>query len=262
MLRLKTAIVTGASSGLGRALALRLLRRGYRVVLVGRNEAALRKVSENASEARILLADLADASQTASLVDKSTDLLGVARIDLLVNCAGMAVTGRAEDISEAQYEKCWRVNFTSAVSLARQVLPRMKSRRAGTIVNVSSGVARRALPYISPYCSAKAALNSFTESLRVEVACFGIKVMLFSPGPVTSNFHEATEHCGSTKLAFPPFRGVDADRVAEKLERAIVAGKTRVVLGLRASVAYHLNYWIPKLTDFIVGSLYRLEIKP
>jgi len=258
------AIVTGASSGLGRSLALELVHAGYSVAIVGRNEKALKLLAtglpENAqTRVKAIKADLTNDSEVSTLVARCEAALGKGPVDLLVNCAGYAVMGRAEDIPLEDYRRCWKVNFEATVSLCQQVLPAMRARKAGTIVNVSSGVARRALPYAAPYCSAKAALNSYTESLRVELMNSGVTLLLFSPGPVASNFHEATVHRGSTKIAFPPFHGKSANEVGKKLFEAIENRKDRVVLGGKASIAYHLNYWIPRITDRIVSRMYKIE---
>ena len=257
---MKVAIVTGASSGLGRELTRKLLANDYRVAVIGRSAVRLQSaIAGYENRAKIVEADLSQATSVEGLVERCLAELQESSVDLLINCAGFAVTGKLQDIPEVIYEQCWRVNFTSAVSLVKQSLPHMIRENSGMIVNVSSGVARRALPFISPYCSAKAALSSFTESLRVELAFTQIKVMLFSPGPVTSGFHDSTVHCGETVLAFPPFIGVEAEIVAQKLFRAIEQKRTRVVLGFRASLAYHLNYWLPSLTDLIVRLVYRIQ---
>jgi short-subunit dehydrogenase len=254
----KTAIVTGASSGLGRALVLELLKEGYAVALVGRNEKKLKELAQENDKAKVVVADLTKEDDMRQLYPRCKSELR-SPVNLLVNCAGMAVTGRIQDIPRDAYEYCWKVNYLSTVQLIQAALPDMIERNTGMIVNVSSGVGRRALPFASPYCSAKAALNSFTDSLRVEVSGTGIKILNFAPGPVESNFHDSQIHYGTTELHFPPFHGVDAGAVAHKLFQAIQSGRRRVVLGFRANIAHHMNYWSPGFTDRVVAKMYKVE---
>lgn len=185
MNELRKVILTGASSGLGRAAALEFLHAGYEVALIGRNEQKLEDVLDGLPlperrRAHAVVADLSEPKQVEKLYQKCHAILKSSP-DIFVYCAGMAITGRIEDVPADALERCWRVNFSSAVSLTQQMLPDLKARKGGMIVNVTSGVARRALPFISPYCSAKAALHSFTESLRLEVKDFGIKIAFFFP---------------------------------------------------------------------------------
>lgn len=259
------AVLTGASSGLGGALAAQLLENGYEVAMVGRNDAGMRAIVDKLSpeaqaRARIVTADLGNLKEVEGLIDRCQSAFGSpSPITHLINNAGFSVTGRIEDIPTEEYERCWRVNFLTPASLCRQVIPEMKKAKVGVISNVGSGVARRALPYVSPYCTAKAALHSFTESLRVELASTGITVMLFSPGPLLSNFHTAQVHCGKTKIISPPFDGKKSEDVAKKFFHAIEQRRERVTLGGRASLAHHLNYWAPRLTDRLLQRIYKLE---
>jgi short-subunit dehydrogenase len=255
----KNILLTGYSSGIGRALALELSHAGYILGLVGRSqdkfEALLSEIPSDAQKnTSWISADLANSEEVATVVERFQK-----PVDILINCAGVSVTGKIEDIPLSEFNRCWKVNFQAPVSLIQQVLPQMKQRRTGEIVNVSSGVAIRALPYIAPYASAKAALNSFTDSLRVEIASFGIRVLLFSPGPVASQFHENIKHYGEQHLASPRFHGEAAEKVAQILFKALQSNKNRVTLGTRAKLARHLQYWSPTNTDKILKRLYRLE---
>jgi uncharacterized protein len=264
-MKTKRALVTGASSGVGKALATLLIRAGYELALVGRNEQKLKELvngweRQQSERARIVKADLTIPVQFHNVVERCLMAMGGdTPFHLLVNCAGFAVTGRVEDIPASAMEACWNVNYFAPVSLAQQVLPSMRAERSGMIVNVSSGVARRALPYYSPYCSAKAALNSFTESLRVETSEAGITVILFSPGPVDSNFQKSTFHYGPTILHQPPQNGKKSEPIAELLFAAIQTKKQRVTLGTKAALGHHLNYWAPGLTDRIVSRFFKIE---
>ncbi len=263
-MKTQRTLITGASSGLGKALAVEMAEKGYEVILVGRSESKLHEVIREASAGaqsrmRALQADLAVDTEVAGVIERTRALFNDRKpLGILVNCAGYAVSGRIDDIPAKDYERCLKVNFSAPVSLTQQVLPEMRAAGQGLIVNVGSGVARRALPFVSPYCAAKAALLSFTDSLRVELYRENIKVMMFSPGPVTSGFHDSTVHRGTEPLHFPPFHGKSASEIGHQFLKAIEGNKDRVVLGMRASVAHHLNYWFPRFTDWLIARMYRV----
>jgi short-subunit dehydrogenase len=258
-------IITGASSGLGEAIAYELAQKKLPLILVGRNEKKLISLAENLrsqfqNENSLVPCDLSDLKSVAELGIKCREKMKSGQlISGLIHCAGFAVTGRMEEIPAEAMLRCWNVNFVSAVSLASQILPRLKENKKGWIVNVGSGVAGRALPYLSPYCSAKAALHSYTESLQVEMKNTGVNVMLFSPGPVASHFHESTEHFGKTTLVFPPFHGKPPVEIAQIFIRAFEKNKSKVIVGGKANIAKHLNYWLPRFTDFLVSRLYQIK---
>ncbi len=257
------AILTGASSGVGRALAPLLANAGYSLALIGRDairlDAAFASLPMRArGRSFTLVRDLANIEETSRVFDDCRAHWGDG-IDLLVNCAGYGTSGPIEEIPLDAFERSFRVNYLAAVSLARQVIASMKAQQSGSIVNLTSGVARRSLPFISPYASAKAALNAFTDSLRVELAPHGIHVLLFSPGPVASAFQASKRHYGESPLDFPPFHGENPEWVARALFHAISKKKKRVTLGTRARIAHHLHYWSPTLSDFLTRSMYRLS---
>jgi short-subunit dehydrogenase len=252
------ALVTGASSGLGRGLAIELLKNGYEVALVGRNEKRLAEIARAYPKGQVVVADLADESQFKNLYARAKAAVE-GPFNLIVNCAGMAISGRIQDFPAEAMKACWNVNFASAVAITQAALPDLLDQKEAMVVNVTSGVGRRALPFVSPYCTAKAALISFSDSLRVEVAGTNIKVLSFSPGPVQSDFHQATQHFGQSALTFPPFHGLSAELVAHQLFQSIVNRRERVVLGLKAAMAHHMNYWVPAFTDFVVNKMYRIQ---
>lgn len=266
---MKRALVTGASSGIGQALVPLLARDGYHLTLISRraNSQSLSKLEQNhfnerptesngIPQLKWLTVDLGDLSQVKSILAKE------APFDLLVNCAGYGVSGKFHEIPEEVYQHCWNVNFFAPVAIIKQLLPSMIASGTGTIVNVTSGVGTRALPYLSPYASAKAALNAFTDGLRVELRETNIHLLLFSPGPVNSGFQKAKKHYGKSQPDFPPFRGRSAEWVAAQLFKAIKTKKEKVQLGRKAKLVEHLNLWSPKLVDFILAKKFKIKKLP
>lgn len=183
-------LVTGATSGLGRAVALRFADQGISVALVGRSAEALRQVTAEvqARNARAvpLHADLSDTAALSDLVDAAASQLG--GIGVLVNAAGTDVPGRAEDLDLDEWNRVVAVNLTAPFVLARSVMPRMRAGGGGLIVNISSVAGRRGWANASAYCSTKFALSGLTQSLAAEGREDGIRVCVLYPGAMATHW--------------------------------------------------------------------------
>lgn len=183
-------LVTGATSGLGRAVALRFADQGVPVALVGRSEEALSRVAAEvqARDARAvpLHADLSETAALSDLVDAAASELG--GIGALVNAAATDVPGRAEDLSLEEWNRVVAVNLTAPFVLARSVMPRMRAAGGGLIVNISSVAGRRGWANASAYCSTKFALSGLTQSLAAEGREDGIRVCVLYPGAMATNW--------------------------------------------------------------------------
>lgn len=249
--RAKVILITGASSGIGASSALLFAREGGRVALVGRNANALASVQEQirsgGGEAYSFPFDLAQTDKILEVVKEIKEKMGP--IDILMNNAGYAVTGLVEDCPVEEYRKNFDVNFYAPIALIQAVLPDMKKKRSGQIINVSSGVGRRALPGVSAYSSTKFALNGLTESLRLELKQFGIDVIAIFPGRVASQFHDRIESYGRLKLKLPPIRMNKSEKVARLILKASQQRKREATVWGPGAIGYHLNYWLPQLVD-------------
>lgn len=186
----KVAIVTGAGRGIGRAVALALAGQGYNLSLAARSEDQLDRVRQMLLRQKVQAiaapTDVTEPAEVQALVDATTDSLG--RVDLLVNVAGAATY--KEDIttfSDVDYAAMLDVNFRGVFLTTRAVWPIMKQQGGGVIVNVSSVVARDALPGFAVYGAAKAAVNSFTEATAKAGRKLGIRVMAVAPGYVETS---------------------------------------------------------------------------
>ena len=187
----KIIIVTGASSGIGRAAALEFARHGSTVVAVGRNEAelgALRDESRDLSGTlRTHLADVTEFSQIDRLISETAEHLG--HIDVLVNAAGIIKGGNIENTMIDDWDKLMNINARSVFYLMQKAIPLLEKRK-GNIVNVSSVTGLRSFPNALAYCVSKAALDQLTRCSALELAPKGIRVNAVNPGVVVTNLHK------------------------------------------------------------------------
>ncbi|MFD2329013.1 SDR family oxidoreductase [Cohnella sp. GCM10020058] len=182
----KTALVTGASSGFGLLIAIELAKRGYRVVAAMRDpvkQAALMQQAELAGSAGRIEVVRLDVTDEAAIETAVAGMLrSYGRIDALVNNAGMAVGGFVEEVPMAAWRAQMETNFLGLVAMTRAVLPAMRAQGHGTIIQMGSVSGLWGIPGFGAYAASKFAVEGFSESLRHEVAPFGIRVALVEPG--------------------------------------------------------------------------------
>ena len=180
-------LITGASSGFGRALAKAVIARGERVVAAARRREALAELA-SIDEARILALplDVTDASARKAAVSAALDRFG--RIDVLANIAGRGSLGAVEEFAPEQLRAQMEVNFFAAAELCREVLPSMRQQREGHILNLTSIGGLISIGGFGAYCASKFALEAWSEALADEVAPFGVKVTLVEPGSFRTEF--------------------------------------------------------------------------
>lgn len=197
---MKTWLITGASRGLGSAIAQAALANGDRVVATGRErgqvEAALGKEHEHLLIERL---DVTDSASVAVAVEAATTRFG--QIDVLVNNAGYGHLGFFEETSDDDAREQFESNVFGLMTVTRAVLPVMREQRAGHIFNLSSLAGMRGSAFSSLYCASKFAVEGFSEALAEEVAPFGIKVTIIAPGPFRTDFLSAKSlQVGSASL--------------------------------------------------------------
>jgi uncharacterized protein len=234
-----TALVTGASSGLGEQFARQLADRGYELILVARRKDRLEKLAgELPTTAHVIECDLgADAAKLPGEVAK----LGV-DVDLLVNNAGFGNHARFLDIEAGSDAEMVRVNCEAVIVLTRAFLPAMVERDRGGVITVASTAGFQPLPYEATYSASKAFAGTFMDALHVELKGTGVKAMSVNPGPVP------TEWQGIAKIpeeSIPPGAISAEDCVAESL-KAYERGKRSVVPGFLIRQLMRINAPAPK----------------
>lgn len=187
----KIALITGASSGIGRATALIFARNGATVVAVGRSEGELNALRDEAGDLdgtiRTHLADLTEVTQVDRVVTETVDNLG--QIDVLVNAAGIIKSGSLETTTLDEWDKMLNVNLRSVFYLMQRCLPHLEATK-GNIVNVSSVTGTRAFPGVLAYCVSKAGIDQLTRCSALELAPKGVRVNAVNPGVVETNLHK------------------------------------------------------------------------
>jgi NADP-dependent 3-hydroxy acid dehydrogenase YdfG len=188
----KTALVTGASSGIGRAAAVALAEAGAQVALVARRADRLAEVAAKieaaGGKALARVADVTDEADASGAVEDTVGHFG--GLDILVNAAGMTQTGKVENGNLDDWRYVLELNFWASLYTARAAIPALKAD-GGDIVNISSTAGRRAVGVtFGPYAASKFALTAFNESLRAEVTLVGIRVCIIEPGATATEIHE------------------------------------------------------------------------
>jgi short-subunit dehydrogenase len=207
-----TVVVTGASRGIGRAIAAAAAARGARLGLIARSTDALTALRDELGgpgRVTIASADVGDRQQLESALATITGDLG--GVDVLVNNAGIGCWGPFVDIDAEELERVLAVNLTAAMHLTRLVLPGMLRAGRGQVVNVGSVAGRLGAPFEAVYSASKFGLTGFTEALAVEVRSSGVQVSMVNPGPVATGFNAAS---GGRAYARQRPRPVSAERVA------------------------------------------------
>ena len=190
-MREKVVIITGASSGIGRATALLFAENGAKVVAVGRNQKELNTLRDEALEKdgkiKIYLADLCETTQVERCFSYMAENFG--QIDVLVNAAGIIANGSVENTMLEDWDKMLNINLRSVFFMMQKCVP-LLAKTKGNIVNVSSVAGSRAFPNVLAYCVSKAAIDQLTRCSALELAPQGIRVNAVNPGVVVTNLHK------------------------------------------------------------------------
>ncbi len=225
-----TALVTGASSGIGRAFAVELARRGTDLVVVARRRDRLEELAKELSDVNVevLAADLSDADQLAVVEARLTD--PERPIDLLVNNAGFGTAGPFHELPIGREDEEIRLNVLALVRLTRAALPSMVARGQGGVVNLSSVSGEQPLPGWATYAASKAFVTSFSRAIAAELKGSGVKVLNVLPGFTRTEFQD---HGNFGQHFIPGPVWMTAEQVARKSLKALDRGRSELVPGIQ-----------------------------
>ncbi|MFD7900038.1 SDR family NAD(P)-dependent oxidoreductase [Streptomyces sp. NPDC059743] len=253
----KVVLVTGASRGIGRAVALAFAREGAQLVLAARSVEALAQVEKEVrdlgSEVLSVPTDVTSHGAVTALVDAAMDRFG--RIDVLVNNAGIGKVGGIESAAfEDDVHQTLRASLFGMINVTQRVLPILRQQRSGTIVNMSSVMGRKAFSRFGSYAIVMHAVSAFSDSLRQEVADSDIRVSVIHPALTATDLLREAEEAEMP----PPFRHMtplSSEDVARAVTKAVRRGKRRVVLPRTANMLLLGEALSPRIGDLIATAL-------
>lgn len=241
----KTALITGASSGIGRLLALRLAREGARVALVARREAELRQlandIEKSGGQALVLRCDVAERAGVFACAERAVRAFG--GIDVLVNNAGYGHHRRFLDWDLDDMERMLRVNFFGALYWTKALLPQMAERRSGWLVFIASVAGKLGVPEESAYAASKFAMVGLAEALSIELEDLGVHVLTVCPGAINTPFFDA-----EALERMPPVSRrlmIEPERVVDAVVSALARGKHEITVPRMIAAGYIVRTLAP-----------------
>lgn len=259
----KVVVITGGTSGIGKALAFKFGLKGSKIVITGRDRQALEKTAsdlrENGVQVLPVIADVTLMDDNKKMAQESVKVFG--RIDVLINNAGISMRAIFEDVDPEVIRRVMDINFYGAVYATKCCLPEI-IRNKGSIVGISSIAGFRGLPARTGYSASKFALNGFLESLRTELLNSGVHVLTACPGFTASNIRKRSlTEDGSSRGESPrqEDKMMTAEECAEHIYRATVRRRRSLVLTLQGKFVVFLNKWLPGLADRVVYNVMRKE---
>jgi short-subunit dehydrogenase len=258
-------LITGASQGIGLALAELAARHGARVLAAARSAETLndlkKRISSEGHTLEVLAADVTSAADRRRLVDAALTHFG--GLDVLINNAAVGATGHFIESGPDRLRRIMEVNFFGLTETTRLFLPLLRKGNRPAIVNISSIAGQRGIPARSEYSASKFAVEGFSEALRAELVKDGIDVLVVAPGLTQTNF---SRNMLERKALMPVdhLRGMTAEAVAAATLRVLERGRNRTVLTLRGKTLTLVARFLPRAADWIaawkVRSLFREEI--
>ncbi|MEZ6093198.1 MAG: SDR family NAD(P)-dependent oxidoreductase [Pirellulaceae bacterium] len=246
-------LITGASSGIGRALALELANRGAILILTARRETLLEslcdEIRSGGGKCDWFASDVTDGKARTELLEFVRTKWDA--LDALVNCAGVGAMGAFADADSQRLRQIFEVNFFSAAELTRESLPLLKKGQTPVVVNVGSVLGHCAVPLKSEYCASKFAIHGFSDAIRGEFKDLGIDVLLVSPSTTDSEFFDAAledqvKKDWKGKNAMPP------SRVATIIARAMRLGKREVIISWGGKFLVWFDRLMPGVMDNVL----------
>jgi short-subunit dehydrogenase len=259
----KVVIITGGTSGIGKALANEFGMKGSKVLITGRDPSALKEVAAELTAKGISIhaiqADVTREADNKMMAEEALRVYG--RIDVLINNAGISMRAIFEEVDLDVIRKVMDINFYGVLYATKYCLPQIIQNK-GSIVGISSIAGFRGLPGRTGYSSSKFALNGFLESLRTELTSSGVHVLTACPGFTASNIRKRSlKQDGSSQGESPrqEEKMMTAEECARHIYDATLKRKRTLVLTLQGKLIVFLNKWFPSLADKIVYNVMRKE---
>lgn len=257
-----TVIVTGASSGIGQATAVRFAAGGYRVILAARRQARLERlqdaIRQEGGRADVHVCDVTSESQVTALVEQTWKRYG--RLDVMLNNAGITEVGPVDEVTTDRMREIFEVNYFGLFWGAREAARLMCQQGSGHIFNVSSVIGKRATPFHGAYCATKFAIVGLSDAMRVELAPFGVRVTCVCPSTTET---ELFSHSRGARMAGKGLRKLggmqDPKVVAGRIFSSVGKKRPELIFTLGGKLLAKLGPLLPRLTDRLMEK-YRREL--
>ncbi|HUU48273.1 MAG TPA: SDR family oxidoreductase [Nitrosopumilaceae archaeon] len=255
----KVVLITGASSGIGRASAIQFAKRGANIILVARRKEKLDQLEKELSKFNISTlvceCDVSDKSQVKKISEVILEKYG--SVDILVNNAGFAIYGSVSDLTIEEIESQMATNYFGMIYCTKIFLPSMIKKKSGHIVNVASVAGSFGLPGIASYCATKFAMLGFSEGLKHELKETGVGVTVVSPIMVRTNFFENSSFENMPK--YSP-TSISAETVARAILKASNSPRLEIIVPSVVRIAVWLKSTFPYLINPILGSAFKKQL--
>jgi short-subunit dehydrogenase len=259
----KVVVITGASMGIGEAIAKLFADHGAAIVFSSRDlaraEAARARV-DRPQQSLAVACDVCDPAQIAALLRATLERFG--RVDIWVNNAGFGLVDSIEHMDRHAYRRMFDTNLFGAIEAMQQVIPVMKRQKSGCIINISSVAGYIAVPYMGAYGATKRALNGISRAARLELEGTGVSVINICPGYVKTTFGENAIR-GTEGMRITPMvqRGITAERVAQAVLRAYHCNVTETIVPWHNRIVIGMAFLAPFVIDFALRRLLKDERK-
>lgn len=245
-------IITGASSGIGAALAQYLAQQGAKVVLAARNQAQLEAVQVHCPNSLVIPTDVTDPQACHGLIEKTVAHFG--RLDALVNNAGVSMLSRFDEVQDlAIFDKMMQINYFGPVYCTRAALPHLRQSK-GLIVGISSLAGKTGIPYRTGYSASKHAMQGFFDSLRIELMGSGVDVCMISPAFVDTEIRQHSFGSDGQALNQNPLGGrkmMSAEECAQQIAEAMQGRKREVLMETKGKLLMWGKALVPIVVDWM-----------
>lgn len=252
----KIVVITGASSGIGKAAAIEFAKRGAKLAIVSRRKEKLEELQKSleqfSTEVLVCPCDVSDKEAVKKMSDVVLEKFG--KIDILVNNAGFAIYGMVTNLTIEQIESQMQTNYFGMMYCTKNFLPILQQQNSGHIVNVASVAASFGLPGITPYCASKFAMLGFSEGLKHELKGTNIGVTVVSPIMVRTNFFD---HESFAKMPKYSPTSLDPKTVASAIIRASESSRLEIIVPGIVRIGVWLKHTIPFVINPIMGAAFR-----